>query len=92
MVSKVYTLCPASACQLPHWMVCGPAHGPRLDVVQLAASSWADILVTQSVLEDSSLRKIEVTGKIWIGDLGIGLYSCFVPLSLVSLHQGGVCL
>ena len=33
-------------------VVGGPAHGPRVDVVQLAACAWAPDLITPSMLEE----------------------------------------
>ena len=36
-------------------MVGGPAHGPRVDVVQLAARAWTPGLVAPSVLEELML-------------------------------------
>ena len=33
-------------------MVGGPAHGPRVDVVELAATPWAPVLVTRSGFEE----------------------------------------
>ena len=33
-------------------MVRGPAHGPQVDVVELAATPWAPILVTLSIFEE----------------------------------------
>ena len=32
-------------------VVCGPAHGPRVDVVQLAVRAWTPGIVAPSVLE-----------------------------------------
>ena len=40
-------------------VVGGPAHGPRVDVVQLAASAWTPGLVAPSVLEELMLAKQE---------------------------------
>ena len=51
-------LCPgsaASACQGPLWMVRGPAHGPCVDVVQLATTSWASVRIALSVFEALAL-------------------------------------
>ena len=36
-------------------MVRRPAHGPRIDVVKLAATSWAPILVALSMFEELAL-------------------------------------
>ena len=33
-------------------MVRGPAHGPRVDVVKLAATPWASVLVALSMFEE----------------------------------------
>ena len=33
-------------------MVRGPAHGPEVDVVELAATPWAAVLDTLSILEE----------------------------------------
>ena len=33
-------------------MVRGPAHGSRVDVVELAATPWAPVLVTLSIFEE----------------------------------------
>ena len=41
----------------PLWMVRGPAHGPWVDVVQLAATSWVPVFVTVtlSIFEELTL-------------------------------------
>ena len=45
-------LLPGSACQGPLSVVRGPAHGPRVDVVKLAATPWAPVLVALSIFEE----------------------------------------
>jgi hypothetical protein len=49
-VNQVQTL----ASQRLLGMVCGPAHGPLVDVVQLATCAWAPALVTLAILKKSS--------------------------------------
>ena len=41
-----------SACQWPLRMVSGPAHGARVDVIKLAATPWAPVLVALSIFEE----------------------------------------
>ena len=41
-----------SACQGPLRVVRGPAHGPLVDVVKLAATPWAPVLVALSIFEE----------------------------------------
>ena len=36
-------------------MVGGPAHGPRVDLVKLAATPWAAVLVALSIFEELAL-------------------------------------
>ena len=36
-------------------MVRGPAHGPQVDVVKLAATPWAPVLVALSIFEELAL-------------------------------------
>ena len=45
-------LIPGSACQGPFWMVRGPEHGPPVDVVEIAATPWAPVLVALSIFEE----------------------------------------
>ena len=45
-------------------VVGGPAHGPRVDVVQLAARAWTPGLVALSVFEELSLRWLIETGMV----------------------------
>jgi hypothetical protein len=45
-------------------MVGGPAHGPRVDVVQLAACVWAPALVTLAILKELFLAILIETGMV----------------------------
>ena len=48
-------LLPGLRCQGPLRMVRGPAHGPRVDVVKLAATPWAPVFVALSIFEELAL-------------------------------------
>ena len=45
-------------------VVSGPAHGPGVDVVQLAARAWTPGLVTLSVLEELMLAMLIKAGMV----------------------------
>ena len=48
-------LLPGSACQGPLRMVQGSAHGPQVDVVKLAATLWAPVLIALSIFQELAL-------------------------------------